>query len=159
MIGTVFQKLFFAGAIDGIVERGASAILQAMNAIGEQLHVVGEILRELALFVKADDESFVEAGTDRVLQEADGGILLELKTAVNRSAHVDEQAQVKRKIGFATKVYDRLRRLVIVENREIVLIQVADKFSMLVGSDEKHVDFVDAFADGEHRARLRIVRG
>jgi hypothetical protein len=66
---------------------------------------------------------------------------------------------VKREIGFTTKVYDGLRRLVIVENREIVLTQVADKFAVLVGGNEKYVDFVDAFADGEHRARLRIVQG
>ena len=29
---------------------------------------------------------------------------------------------------------------------------------MLVGSDEKYVDFVNAFANGKHRAGLRIIR-
>lgn len=91
MIGAVFQKLFFAGAIDGIVERGASAILQAMNSIGEQLHVVGEILSELTLFVETDDEGFVEAGANRVLEEIGGRILLKSEAAVDGPADIDEQ--------------------------------------------------------------------
>src|SRR5580658_2320307 len=113
-----------------------------MNAIGEQLHVVGEVLRELTLFVEANDKGFVEADANGVLQKADGCILFEIKTAVDRSADVDQQAEVQRQIGFAVEVENGLRRLMIVENREIGLIQVANKFAMLVGRDEQYVDFV-----------------
>jgi len=75
-----------------------------VNAIGEQLHVVGEILRELTLFIEADYERFVEAGTNRVLQEADGRVLFESKRQWDRTADVDEQAEVQGKIGFAAKL-------------------------------------------------------
>src|SRR5580700_4883417 len=159
MIGTVFQKLIFASAIDCIVERGASAILQAVDAIGKQLHIVGEILRELALFVEADYESPVESHANRVLEKADRGILLEIKTAVDRTAHVDEQAHVQRQIGFATKIQNGLRRLMIVKDRKIALIQISNKLAMLVGGDEQHVHFIDTFVNGEHRASLRIIGG
>ena len=64
----------------------------------------------------------------------------------------------KRQIGFAAEVDNRLRRLVIVEDREIGLIQVADKFAVLVGGDEENVNFIHALVDGEHGAGLRIIR-
>ena len=46
----------------------------------------------------------------------------------------------------------------IVKDRKIFLVQIADKFAVPVGGDEEHVHFIDARADGEHRAGLRIVR-
>src|SRR5260370_24673749 len=110
-VRTILQKLFLGGAVDGVVERRAASILQLVYAGREQFHVVGEILRHLALGVEADHEGFVEAGADRVLQEADGGILLEIKTAVYRSAYVDQQAEVQRQISFSPKINNRLRRL------------------------------------------------
>src|ERR1700674_3869187 len=92
-----------------------------------------------------------------MLEEADGRVLLELKTAVDRTAYVDEQAEVQGQIGFSAKVKNGLRRLVIVENREIVLIEIANKFAMLVSGDEEDIHFIDAFVNGEHRARLIII--
>jgi len=158
MVGTVFEELIFAGAVNGVVERGAPAILQFVDAGGKQLDVVGEILRHLALGVEADDEGFVEVGADRVLQKADGGVLLEIETAVNRAADVDEQAEMQREIGFAAEIENRLRGLMVVENGEIGLVEVANKFAVLVGSDEQDVNFVDAIANGKHRAGLIVVR-
>src|ERR1700733_13852079 len=159
MIGTVFQEFIFTSAIDCIVERGASTILQAVDTIGKQLHIVGEILRELALFVEADYESPVESHANRVLEKADRGSLLEIKTAVDRTAHVDEQSHVQRQIGFATKIQNGLRRLMIIKNRKIALIQISNKLAMLVCGDEQHVHFIDTFVNGEHRASLRIIGG
>ena len=157
VIGTVFQEFFFAGAVDGVVERRAAAILQLVYAGGEQLDVVGKVLRHLTLGVESNYEGFVEAGANRVLQETDGGILLEFEAAVDRSAYVDEQAEVQRQIGFAAEVENGLWRLVIVEDGEIGLIKVADKFAVLVGGNEQNVNFVDAFVNGEQRAGLGIV--
>src|SRR5207302_3098787 len=96
---------------------------------------------------------------DGVLKKTDGGVLLEIKTAVHRSAHVDQQAEMQWQIGFPAKINNGLRRLVIVENREIVLVQIADKFAVLVGGDEQNVHLVHTFVDGEHRTALRIVLG
>ena len=157
MIGTILQEFLFARAIDGVVERGASAILQLVHAGGEQRDVVGKVLGHLTLGVEAHNESLVEAGANRVLQEVDGGILLEIKTAVHRSADVDEQAEVQRQIDLAAEVENRLRRLVIVENGEIGLAEVADKFAVLVGGDEQNINFIHPFVNGEQRAGLGIV--
>ncbi len=74
---------------------------------------------------------------------------------MDRSADVDEQTEVQRQIGFAAEIQNGLRRLVIVENGEITLIEVADELAMLVGGDEQHVHFIDPLANSE--AGLRIV--
>ena len=97
-------------------------------------------------------------GANRVLKEADGRILLELKTAVDRSADIDEQAHVQGQIGFVAEIQNGLRRLVIVENREIGLVEVANKLAMLIGGDEKNVDLVHSFVDGEQSALGIVVR-
>src|ERR1019366_3034774 len=55
------------------------------------------------------------------------------------------------------EVENGLRRLVIVENGEIGLIEVANKFAALVSGDEQNVHFIDSFVDGEQRAGLVIV--
>src|SRR5260370_2992637 len=146
-VRTILQKLFPGGAVDGVVQRRSASILQLVYARREQFHVVGEILRHLALGVEADYEGFVEAGADCVLQEVYGGVLLEIKTAVDRSAHVDKQAEVQRQISFAPKINNRLRRLVDIEHREGGLIQVADKLPILVGGDEQKVNLLGPFVN------------
>ena len=141
--------------VDGVVDRGASAILQLVHAGGKQIDVVGEVLRHLAFIVEADNESLVEAGANGVLQKTDGGILFKIKTAVDRSANVDKQAQVQRQIGFAAEIQNGLRRLMIVKYGEIGLIEVANKFTVLVSGNKQKIHFVDTFANGEQRAGLR----
>ena len=156
MIRTVFQKLIFAGLVDRVVQRGAAAIVQLVHAGREQGHIVGEILRHLAVAVEAHHKRLVEAGAHRVLQKTGGRVLLKIEPAVHRSADIDQQAQVQGQIGFAAEVQDRLRRLVIVKNGEIVLVQIADELAVLVGRDEQHVDFIHPRVQGDHRV-LRIV--
>ena len=41
----------------------------------------------------------------------------------------------------------RLDRLMIVEDREVILIQVADELAMAISGDKKHVDFIDPFLE------------
>src|SRR5580704_17276515 len=92
--------------------------------------------------VEAHNECLVEADSQRVLQETRGRALLEIKPAVYRPADIDQQTHMQRQIGFATEIENRLRRLVVVKNAEIILIQIADKLAMLVGRDEQHVNLV-----------------
>ena len=46
-----------------------------------------------------------------------------------------------------------LRRLVIVQDAEIALVQVADELAMMVGGNEQHIDFVDPLLDGKDGIR------
>jgi hypothetical protein len=91
-----------------------------------------------------------------VLQKALGRVLLEVEARADRTARVDEQTKLERQIGLTPEIYDRLHRLMIIEKIEIVLREVADEFSVLVGRDEKYVDFIHTLADGQYRI-LRII--
>ena len=52
----------------------------------------------------------------------------------------------------------RFWRFVVVQIFEVVLVQVADKLAMLVGSDEQYVHLVHAFANGQNRIIASIRR-
>ena len=82
-------------------------------------------------------------------RKADRGFLLKIKPAVHRTAGIDQQSQLQRQIGFPAEIHDRLRRLVIVENGEIALVQIAHELAMMVGGDEQNVDFIDPLLDGK----------
>ena len=157
MIGTVFEEFFFADAINCVVKGGASAIVQFVDAHRERLHIVGEILHQLGLAVETDDERAVESGADRVLQEAGGSSLFKIEAAVDRAAYVNEQTEIKRQIGFTAKVEDGLGRFVVIENREVGLRQIANKFAVFVGRDKQEVHFIDALVQ-RNDAGLFIVR-
>ena len=85
----------------------------------------------------------------RVLQETRGRVLLEIKSAIHRAADVDQQPKVQRQIRFPPEVQNRLRRLVVVKNIEIVLVQVAHELAMLVGRDEQHVHLIHPGMQGD----------
>ena len=87
---------------------------------------------------------------DRVLQEPRRGVLLEIKTRAHRPADIHEQAHLQRQIGLASERYDRLDRLVIIKEIEIVLTQISDEFAVLIRRDEQNVHFVHAFTDREN---------
>jgi hypothetical protein len=124
-------------------------LLRRCTPAAKQGNLVGEILGQVALFVESDDEGAVVAGTDDVLQKSGGGFFFKSKAALHRAAHVHEQPEFDGQVGLAAEVEDRLHRLVVVENGEIVLVQIADELAVAIGRDEKHVDFIDAFLDGE----------
>ena len=88
--------------------------------------------------------------------KAGSRLLFEVETAVHRAADVHQQAEVQRKIGLAAEIQNRLRRLVIVENAEIVLIQIAYKLAVLVGRDKEDVHFIHAGVQRNQRV-LRFV--
>ena len=141
MVAPFLAQLFAAGPVDGVIHRGSPAVAQASHSGFEQSHVVGELLRDLAVAAEAHDKSFVEIGPQGVLQETDRGFLLEIKAAVHRTAGIHQQAQLEGQIGLAAEVYDGLRRLVIVQDGEIALVQVAHELAAMVSGDEQHIDF------------------
>ena len=63
----------------------------------------------------------------------------------------------KRQVGLAAEGANRLRRLVVVDHPEVVLLQVVDELAALVGDVEDHVDFVHLLDDGGELLFLFIV--
>ena len=115
--------------------------MQHVNAGRKLLQVIGEILSDLRFNVKTDDKGLVGFLPEGLLQKRDGRVLLEREAIVHRLAGIDQQADLQGKIRFALKAEDLLRRLVVVKNLEIVLLQVLDVVVVLVGDGEDQVDF------------------
>src|SRR5271165_5735515 len=136
MVFVILDQIVVAGSIDGVVECGPPAIAHPVDSRGEQRGVVGKILHHLALPVEAYDESLVKIEAHGVLQKTDGSILLEFETASNRTAGIDQKSEFDGQVDLAPEIDDGLRRLVIVEDGEVFLVQVAHKLAMFVGGDE-----------------------
>src|SRR5204862_6056364 len=105
----------------------------------QQAHIIGEILHDLVVTVKSHDERMVIMRTNGVLKKSDRGILLELEARMDRPAGIDEQAHLQRKIGLLLEINNFLWRLVIVEKAEIILVQIANEFAMLVHRNKKDI--------------------
>src|SRR5258708_16843499 len=142
MIRTVFQEFFLAGVIYGVVQGRFAAVVQLVYAGRKQLHIVGKVLRKLGLAVESENERLVKSCANRALQKTRGGSLLKIKAVVHRTAHVKQQSKMHRQVSFPVEINNRLRRLVVVENCEVVLIEIADEFAVLVRRDEEHIDFI-----------------
>ena len=157
------EKLKSLGADTVIsLQQDRDALIAAFrNAFAE--HGVDVVLDYLwgppaeSVLAAISQKGAVKSGADGVLQEAGGSRLFKIEAAVDRTAYVNEQSEIKRQIGFAAEVEDGLRRFVVVEDREVGLRQVANKLAVLVGRDEEQVHFVDALVQRDD-AGLRIVR-
>ena len=86
-----------------------------------------------------------------MLQKSDGSVLLKLKAPSHRTAGVNQQSHLQRKIGLLGKIHNLLRRLVIIQEAEVILAQITHELAMLVHRDEQNVNFIDAFPDGDYR--------
>ena len=75
----VFQKLVAAGVVQGVVESCAAAGAQLVNTMGQSFGVVGEVLRDFWSYIEADDEGLVLLRVNGLIEEFDGGFLLELE--------------------------------------------------------------------------------
>src|ERR1700733_10687029 len=113
-----------------------------MDSRREQRGIISEALHHLAVSVESHHKSFVEIRADRVLQKTNGRILFEIEPSTHRSASIDQKPKLDGKVGLAAKIYNRLRRQMIVEDCKVFLVKVAHKLAMLVGGNKKHVDFV-----------------
>ena len=153
MVAPVLAQLFAAGAIDGVIHRGAPAVVQIPHSGFQQVNVVGELLRDLAVSAETHDKSFVEIRPQGVLQEADRGFLFEIEAAVHRAAGIHQQSQLQRQISFAPEIHNRLRRLVVVQDGEIALVQIAHELAMVVRRNEQHIDLIHPLLDGKDGIR------
>ena len=99
----VLHQLVAAGVIDGVVHRGAAAGAQHAHAVRKRFRVVGEVLRDFRRGVEADDEGAIEFRADDLVQELDGGFLLELEAVAHGVAGVDQQAYAQRQVGLVRK--------------------------------------------------------
>src|SRR5215469_6697554 len=153
------QQLVSTSKVQRVVKGGAAAGAQFVNTVSQQFSVVGEILRHLGSDIEADDESSVFARVDRLVEKLDGGFLLELEAVAHRVAGVDQQADLKRKIGFRGEAADFLGRFAVVENLEVVLLEIGDAATAFVGDGEDDVDFVridDDLGDRVVAGRVRV---
>src|SRR6266568_1945240 len=124
MIRPLVQQLVLARLVDSVVERGSPAGTELIDSGGQQLRIVGKILRDVAVSIEAENESLIVSGTQDVLQEAERRFLFKIKPAAHRAAGVHQQSHVDRQVGIAPEVDDRLDRFVIVEKRKVALLQV-----------------------------------
>jgi hypothetical protein len=70
------------------------------------------------------------------------GLLLEFEARADGGAGVDDQTYAQRLIGPLGKAVDLRRCALIVEKREILLLQVIDEAPVTIGDREREVDFV-----------------
>ena len=108
--------------------------------------------------VESHDEGAVVLCFEHLKQKLSGRLLLELEAGADGGAGVNHDADAQRKIDLLVKGVDLFRRLLVVEQGEVVLGQVGDVVSVLVGDREDEVDFVDADMKGR-RAGVRIRPG
>src|SRR5579864_164760 len=88
MIGIIHHSRF-ARAVSSVIERGAPAILKALNAGLQKSHVIGVILGYMIARVKAHDEGIIVMGADRMLKETGSRFLFKLKTTMDGTTGVD----------------------------------------------------------------------
>src|SRR5579862_8656316 len=108
--------------------------------------------------VKSHHKGLVKIRPDGALHETGCSLLLKIEAAMHRAAGVDQKSELDGQIGFAAEIYDRLRRLVIIQESEVFLGKIAYKFPVLVGGDEEHIDLIHPLLNGEDRIVTARVR-
>ena len=78
-----FGELFFARPVNRVKQRRSTAVMQAAYPGLEQMHVVGEVLRDLVVSTETHYERFVEIRTQNMLQKTHCGLLFKIKSAVH----------------------------------------------------------------------------
>jgi hypothetical protein len=151
-----FEKLVATGVVQGVVESSATARAEFVNAMGQSLRVVSEILGDFRSYIEANDECLIFLGVNGLIQEFDGGFLLELKAVAHGVAGVDEQADLEGKIGFGVEAANLLRRFVVVDDAEIGLLEISYASTLLVGYCEDDVDLVGAGLGAEGSSARRV---
>jgi hypothetical protein len=98
MVGTVALRndLIFASAVDGVVERGATAILQVCATPAESSFTLSVKSCDIWLLVlKPTMKALSKLGRIERCRKLMAAFLLEIETAVHRAADVDEQAECR----------------------------------------------------------------
>ena len=156
------QHLVAAGLVERVIERGAAAGTQLLNAGIQQVDAIGEVLRDVGLHVKAFHEGAV-VGVQHLEQEVGGSLLLKLEALADGAGGVHHDADAQRQVGLLLEAADGLRRAAVVQQAEVLLLQAGDEVAVLVGDREDQVDL--AGEDGDPRlgrwrafAGLQLVR-
>src|SRR5439155_23775331 len=68
---------------------------------------------------------------------------------MDRTAYVDQQTHLQGQVGLPVEFENRLWRLVIIQDREVILAKGAHELAMLVSGDEQNVYLVHALLDRE----------
>src|SRR5258708_4844381 len=145
------QQLVPAGIVERIVHGRQIARLQLVNTGDKLVAVSGEVLCDFGLQVKTDDKGLIVLRPNRLAQKLDGRFLLELKAIPHRLAGIDQESDLHGKISLAVETEYLLRRLAIIQNLEIVLLQAFDVSAVLIGDGEKQVYFAHRRAQYEQR--------
>jgi hypothetical protein len=90
-----------------------------------------EILEQLHLSVKMNDECLVFGSSEHLIQETLARRSLLIQNIPLTHAGVDKQSKREGKVGFLRKIANRLRATIFLEE-EIVFGQIADDLAMLV---------------------------
>jgi hypothetical protein len=134
--------------VDGVEERRAAAGAQLVDAGFKSVLVVGPVLGDRGRHIEAHDEGAVAFGLEHLEQKLGGRLLLKLEAGADGGAGVDDDAHAQRQIDLLVKRVDLGRRLLVVEQRKVALLQVGNVVAVLVGDGEDEVDFIDADMDG-----------
>lgn len=97
------EHLVVAGLLEGIEDCCAAAGPELLDTLFEQVHVVGEALRDVNLNVKALDKGPISA-MKYLAKELDCRILLELKPLADRTGGVDHDTDAEWEIGLLSEV-------------------------------------------------------
>ena len=133
--------------IQRIVHGGAAARTQSPDSARERFRVVGEVLGHFRGDIETDDERFVIAGPDRLVEKLNRRFLLELETVPDGVAGIDQQPDLQRQIRFIMKAANLLGRLAVIDYRKIALRQVPYVAAMLIGHGEYDVHFIYCFGN------------
>src|SRR5580692_7150753 len=150
MVFVILDQIVVAGSIDGIVECRSSPVLHPVHCGGEQCRIISEVLHHLTMPVKAYDEGLIKIWAHGALQETDGGVLFEVKAPAHGTAGIDQKSKLNGQIGLAAKIYNGLRGLMVVEDREVFLVEVTHELTMPVGRNEEHIDFIHPLLDRDN---------
>ena len=88
---------------------------------------------------------------ESLVQKLDRRFLFELETLAHRLAGVYQQSHLQGKIRLTIEAEDRLGRLVVVQNLEILVLEVLHVVAVLVGDGENQVNLAYRLAQREER--------
>src|ERR1035438_1487111 len=128
---------------------GASANLQLVQGASDGTDVVGEVLVEVDVGVKVNQERQV-LGTEHRVQKLDAGLLLDGQHALLAGTGVDEQTERQRLIGVGAEILDGLG-LAVFEHVEVALHEAGDQQAVVVLHIKEDADHVDLRLEGLSR--------
>ena len=154
LIGRQEDSVIQCGTSAATMPTAAATSLRAAARLVELRHVKflqrrfqllvrrGQVLQQLDVPIKMDDEGLVLFRTHQVVQEAIAGRALLLQHASLTHAGVNQQTKRERQVRIFGEVTDGLRMAVLLQ-LEVVLGQVVDDLAVLVAHRGQHVDHLD----------------